>query len=297
MAKMRSKAGQQDIFGGAWTEEKLVCLQKYLSAYCRIFAENQRAQFFETWYVDAFAGTGYIPKPELEAGSLFPELEAEVTQYTEGSAVRALSLTPGFDRYLFIEQDAARAEELKKLKTRFPEKSGNLRVEAANANDFLLAWTRATEWKRTRAVVFLDPFGMEVDWTLIEALAETKAVDLWILFPLFATNRLLVKSGKIPIAWAARLTRVFGTSDWQKEFYETESSTLIEGFEITKKVADETKIKNYFVERLRSKFAAVAEPMILRNRKDAPLYLFCFAAGNERGAPTALKIAQGIIGS
>jgi hypothetical protein len=32
--------------------------------------------------------------------------------------------------------------------------------------------------------VFLDPFGMQVDWNVIEQLALTKAVDLWLLFPL-----------------------------------------------------------------------------------------------------------------
>jgi hypothetical protein len=33
-------------------------------------------------------------------------------------------------------------------------------------------------------VLFLDPYGMQVDWTTIEAIARTKAIDLRVLFPL-----------------------------------------------------------------------------------------------------------------
>lgn len=47
---------------------------------------------------------------------------------------------------------------------------------------------------RRRAVVFLDPFGMQVEWRTIERIGQTKAIDLWILFPLgVAVNRFLTK--------------------------------------------------------------------------------------------------------
>ena len=46
-------------FGGPWTAKKLETVKKYLSAYTTIFKNNLRAQYFQTIYVDAFAGTGY----------------------------------------------------------------------------------------------------------------------------------------------------------------------------------------------------------------------------------------------
>ena len=50
-------------------------------------------------------------------------------------------------------------------------------------------------------------------------------------------------------------------------------------------------IGRYFVERLKSIFPGVAEePGVLRNSTNNPLYLLCFAASNERGAPVALRI-------
>ncbi len=50
-----------------------------------------------------------------------------------------------------------------------------------DANEHLLWWCRATDWKRHRAVVFLDPYGVQVEWRTIEAIAQTKGIDLWLL--------------------------------------------------------------------------------------------------------------------
>lgn len=55
-------------------------------------------------------------------------------------------------------------------------------------------------------------------------------------------------------------------------------------------------IGRYFNERLKTIFAGVVdEPGILRNSANNPLYLFCFAAENERGAPVALRFAKHLL--
>lgn len=54
-------------------------------------------------------------------------------------------------------------------------------------------------------------------------------------------------------------------------------------------------IGRYFVERLRGIFPAVAEPRVLRNASNNPMYLLCFAAGNEKGAKIALRIAEHLL--
>jgi hypothetical protein len=62
-----------------------------------------------------------------------------------------------------------------------------------------------------------------------------------------------------------------------------------------KKASTET-IGKYFVDRLRTVFTAVADaPLVLTNSRGCPLYLLCFAAGNPRGAPIALKIANHLL--
>ena len=105
-----------------------------------------------------------------------------------------------------------------------------------------------------------------------------------------------LRHGKPPQTWANRLTRIFGTKDWEAQFYSTEESRLLEGYTITQRVANIEKIGEFFVSQLRSVFAAVADPLVLRNSQNSPLFLFCFAAANEKGAKTAVKIAQNIIG-
>jgi hypothetical protein len=64
------------------------------------------------------------------------------------------------------------------------------------------------------------------------------------------------------------------------------------------KIADFNKISSYFSERLDTIFKGVASnPRPLYNSTNNPLFLLFFAAGNERGASTAIKIANQILKS
>ena len=83
---------QQMMFGGSWTQHKLEVLSKYLRAYRLIFDRNPRARFFKTTYVDAFAGTGEIPRPALKG--FFkddPDLLKVEEGFRKGSVRRALA--------------------------------------------------------------------------------------------------------------------------------------------------------------------------------------------------------------
>lgn len=148
-------------------------------------------------------------------------------------------------------------------------------------------------------MVFLDPYGMQVEWKTIEAIAHTKGIDLWILCPLGqAVNRLLTKRQPPPDMWAERLTKFFGTDDWKKAFYRKSKQTTLFGSEDSlQKDADFDSIGKFFISRLETVFAKVApNPLPLRNSKNVPIFLLCFASANPKGAPTAVKIAQNILG-
>ena len=286
-------------FGGSWTEEKLGLLTKYLKAYLTIFTKNPRARLLRTVYVDAFAGAGYIgPKQRgtLQA-DLFEELiSVEAQGFMKGSAVRALELAPGFAEYLFLEKDPNRFGELETLKRRYPAR--RILIKNVEANGYLRKWCASIDWKTTRAVMFLDPFGMQIDWSLLEIIANTKGVDLWLLFPLgAAVMRLLQKREPPPQAWADRVTAVFGTESWRDEFYKLRTNDTLFGQEqVEEREADYQAIAEFFIRRLAGIFERVARnPRVLKNSKNCPLYLFCFAAGNPRGAPIAVKIAEDIL--
>lgn len=284
-------------FGGKWTQEKLEKVGQYLQTYSTAL----KNQSFKRVYVDAFAGTGYIQfKERDESPTLFPEFqESEFQDFVSGSAQIALNVNPPFDQYIFIEKDTNRFSELENLKVSFPHLANQILPQSSDANDFLQAFCQ-TDWSNKRAVVFLDPYSMQVKWETIEAIAKTQAIDLWILFPLgVAVNRLLKKDGNISQSVKQRLDEMFGTEEWFNEFFKPkEIRTLFDtetGFE---KTANLDSISDYFNQRLKSVFEGVAKnPLKLYNSKNNPLYLLCFAVGNPnpKANGLALKFANHIL--
>jgi len=285
-------------FGGDWTTEKLLRVKKYLTAYT-VALKNTH---FNLIYIDAFAGTGYrnIKSEESQQTLLFPDLASEdAEEFHAGSARIALETKPRFADYYFIEDDAKKCEELQKLRLDFPSQAKNIHISNDDANTALKhICTQMQKHRNLRAVLFLDPFGMNVSWQTIEAIAATKAIDMWYLFPLgVGVNRLLTKNGVIPERWQQKLDNIFGCTDWKEKFYSTEvQQDLFSDEETTTKTGDFKQIADFFVGRLNSIFAGVVKnPLPLYNSRNNPLYLLCFACGNKKGAPIALKIAGHIL--
>lgn len=87
----------------------------------------------------------------------------------------------------------------------------------------IAALCKATNWRNNRGVVFLDPYGLQVTWDTLVAIAQTKALDVWVLFPSgMGLNCLLTKSGDIPQEWQETLDRSLGTKEWRSAFYRSE---------------------------------------------------------------------------
>lgn len=287
-------------FGGRWTEDKLDVVGRYLAAYTTAL----KNQPFEKLYIDAFAGTGYRDARRIGAkGStdqqfLFPDLAASEPQaLLDGSARIALKTDPRFERYVFVERDPDRCKKLEGLKSEFPELQSRIVIRQGEANHEITALTKGS-WRNRRAVMFLDPYGMQVEWSTLEAIAATRSIDLWLLFPLgIGVNRLLLRSGDIPESWKHRLNVMLGTTDWYEQFYSVQPSTDLFGTDEDRVIkASNEVIGRYFNERLKTIFAGVAEkPRVLRNSVNCPLYQLCFAVSNKNGAPTALRIANHLL--
>ena len=154
--------------------------------------------------------------------------------------------------------------------------------------------------EKNRAVAFVDPFATQVKWTTIEAIAETEAIDLWLLFPAMAANRMLIRHGgpdSIDPSWQKKLTDLFGTSEWREAFYRPPAPSLF-GDESSEKDSYNTflNMSKFVTKRLKTIFVDANEsPLILTTTSGTPLFLFCFAASNPKGAPIAVNIANHII--
>ena len=154
-----------------------------------------------------------------------PDLaEAEPQALLDGSARLALKTAPRFDRYVFIERSPERCAQLELLKQEFPDLAKDIQIRRGEANSEIQKLCEKDSASKNRAVLFLDPYGMQVEWATIEAIARTKAIDLWVLFPLgIGVNRLLTTTARSREP-GADARSVAGHEDWYDEFYRSEST-------------------------------------------------------------------------
>jgi len=290
---MKNSTGQ--LFGGSWTEQKLEILKKYLQTYTQAL----KNQPFRKVYIDAFAGTGYRlqRKNEYNIQGVFEELEdAESANFLKGSAKLALETNPPFHRYIFIESDQSKISQLQKLCTQHPEKVKQVQIVQSDANEFIQSYCVRENWAKTRAVLFLDPFATEVEWATIEAIAQTRCIDVWILFPLMAINRLLANDPE-KVHYKV-LNQLFGTTAWFRSFYQTEKLDDIFGqsFEIVKKACNFATIAEFYKNRLKKIFSGVApHNKVFYNSRGSALFQLYFAAANPNGARIAIPIADHLL--
>ena len=271
-------------FGGRWTEAKLSALHDYLEGYTTALKNKN----FKLHYVDAFAGSG-----------TFVPTGGDAVEKT-GSAQIALR-TPGFHRYHFIEKRSRRCESLRLLAERHAPAAVN--VLEGDANQHLSDLCRATNWRNSRAVLFLDPYGMQVEWKTLEQVAATGSIDVWYLFPLSGITRQLTRQEpKMDDSKRRSLDRVLGTPAWREAFYQEAPPDLF-GDTLVERHADSPAIIQWVSDRLGEVFPRVIGPVVLRKgsrgnlNAGPPLFaLYCLISSHSpRAQKVASDIANGVI--
>jgi three-Cys-motif partner protein len=275
-------------FGGDWTREKLDRVSAYLAAFQNVL----KHQDFRLVYIDAFSGDGGV---ELR-GEELPLLE-QGREFTQGSARRAIALPQPFDRYHFIDASGRSLDKLKvfvesehsALSPRMNYHRGDVNVEIPKAISQLDA-------RKERAVVFADPFGMQLDWETIKAIGS-KPVDFWYLAPTMAINRVLTRDGQLPESWANRLDRSLGVTDWRTGFYKSSVIGTLFGSETkTEKVGGIDEIENFIHARLGTVFMMAKNRLRLSDR-GRPLFSLMFGCSNAspKAFGKATKIANHLL--
>ena len=278
----------QHLFGGVWTRIKLEALEKYLVAFNTALSK----QHFTRIYIDAFAGTG---RCDIRVNGAKTSID--------GSARRALAADPGFHKYCFIELLPKKLAALRALGADHPGKT--IEVIPSDANAALKALCAQYRWQKERAVLFLDPFGMHVEWATLQAIANTGAIDVWYLFPYAGLYRQAANNADaLDAGKEASLTRVLGTDEWRQALYVQKRQTdLFGGDDGDERSADLRKILDFVSKRLKGLFPAVTAPKVLyqgggsKNPSGAPLFALYFAASNPnpKAFGLATKIAKDIL--
>lgn len=281
-------ADDEHSFGGIWTLIKLEALGKYLVAFNNALSQ----QNFTRIYIDAFAGTGRCDI----------KVDGEKT-CVDGSARRALSTKPTFDKFCFIELRPKKLAALEALKAEYPGKS--IEIIRGDANAALKNICGKYQWRDTRAVLFLDPFGMHVEWSTLEAIAHTGAIDVWYLFPYAGLYRQAAKNADaMDSDKVESITRLLGTDEWRQAFYSRKrQSSLFDNDGGDERDVDHWEMLDFVSKRLKGLFSAVTEPKILyqggdlKNPSGAPLFALYFAASNPspKAYGLATKIAKDVL--
>lgn len=259
---------------GYWSEIKLDIVREYAAAYSTVLAAQRDPEFHHI-YVDAFAGRGY-------------HISRTTGEFIEGSPINALSVAPPFCEYHFIDLDSEKATALRELVGTRPD----VFVYEGDCNriipEHIVQRCRWEEYRR--ALWLLDPYGLDIHWSVIESAGKLRSVEVFLNFPVMDMNRNVLwrDHARVPEPNRLRMDAFWGDDSWRKVAYETKPD-LFGGHE---EKADNRTVAQAYCDHLtrHAGFAYVADPMPMRNRRGAVVYYLVFASQK----PVAQHIARAI---
>jgi three-Cys-motif partner protein len=131
-----------------------------------------------------------------------------------------------------------------------------------------------------RALCILDPYGLHLDWKVIEAAGKTGTIEIFLNFPILDMNRnvLLWNPDDVSADDVARMDTFWGDRSWREAAYSTTGNL----FGWQEKQRNEV-IAEAFRERLKkvAGFERVPDPVPMRNSKGAILYYLFFSAQKD----------------
>jgi three-Cys-motif partner protein len=277
-----------NTFGNTWTYQKIQIVELYAKAYLQIMKQYS---YWKLMYFDGFAGTGEI------------KIEGKMESQTiEGAAKRIMSIDEPriFDMYYFVELDKRKAEKLRESleqlrKTGVYVVSDDCNVKLKSLAKYLKGEV-GKDGKSYRVLAFIDPFGMNLNFSSIEEL-KGLGVDMWILAPTgIGANRLLKKDADLPETWWLKLQEFFGIpkDTLLKTFYKFQEQEDLFGDKTLIVVKDEKAVKHIkelYIKRITEVFKYVSDAYEMRNSTNSLMFHFFMASNNE----TAIKIANDIV--
>jgi three-Cys-motif partner protein len=243
---------------GIWSEVKLAIIREYAAAYTRILSKKP----LKTLYIDAYAGAG-------------KHVSRATSELVDGSPLIALNTRPAFDEYHFIDADADRAAELRRIKG----ERDDVFVYEGDCNRILLEQIlpRAKYTDFRRALCLLDPYNIDLRWEVIEAAGQMTSVELFLNFMIMDINRNALRRNpdKAIASKIEQLTKLWGDESWFEAAYDSTGNL----FGDPEKGSNE-RFEKAWRERLKKKagFKYVSEPMPMRTKTNAIIYYLYFAS-------------------
>jgi three-Cys-motif partner protein len=249
---------------GDWSILKLNIIENYAGAYTKAF--SKRGQHLRKYYIDGFSGAGLH--------------HAKGTRkQIDGSPTRALRITPPFDHFYFIDLNKDKTDYLESL---CGERS-DVSIVHDDANVYLRRLLPTIQYKHfNRALCVLDPYGLDLDWDVIELAGKSQAVDLLLNFPVMAMNRIAIwrQPERAPPEGVERMNRFWGDESWRDAAYAESQQGHLWG-DVEEEKQPNRAIVSAFRERLKKVGGfeyAIDEPLPMTNSKNAVVYYLFFAS-------------------
>jgi len=208
----------------------------------------------------------------------------------EGSPSRALKILPPFDEYYFIDIDEEKISYLQKI-------CGNrsdVHIHAGDSTEYLTKeLLPKIQFKNyERALCLLDPYGLHIDWEVMYQAGQSKAIDIFLNFPVMDMNRDAIWKNpeRVPRNGIERMTKFWGDESWKRAAYAENPQASFFGPEMVKQ--GNSEIVAAFQQRLKkvAGFKFVPKPLPMRNSTNAVVYYLFFASQK----PVAEKIINDI---
>lgn len=254
----RKKTGNFDEIG-YWSEVKLDIVKRYAAEYSKILTAQQNLSHV---YIDAFAGAGvHMSKTSQE-----PVL---------GSPLNALYVKPPFREFYYIDLDGEKVDSLRQL---VGERT-DVHIYLGDCNHILLkdVFPKVRYEHYRRGLCLLDPYGLHLNWDVIETAGKMKSIDIFLNFPIMDMNRntLWRDPDRVDANSITRMNAFWGDESWRDIAYVTNRNF----FGFPEKEDNET-IAEGFRKRLQkvARFRYVPKPVPMRNLQGAVVYYLFFAS-------------------
>ncbi len=258
-----------------WSEDKLNILRDYAAAYSTILSKKTNLKHI---YIDAFAGSGkYISET---TGKIVP-----------GSPIKVLEVKPPFYEYHFVEKNPKKLNELKKLTEEYPK----VHIYGGDCNEKLLKiiFPKVKYEDYKRALCFLDPYGIHLEWKVIQQAGKMKSVEIFLNFAILDMRRNVLRRNlnKVNESQIVRMNKFWGDDSWRNLL--SSSQLSLDLFKEKNYVTLEYKnLAIEFQSRLKNvaEFKFVPDPIPVRNKQRNILYYLFFASQNQVGYKIAKHI-------
>jgi three-Cys-motif partner protein len=188
------------------TEAKHVILRHYLKAWFPILGRwNDRILF-----MDGYAGPGEYANGEIGSPIIAIKEAMNYLNFCDKTRLRKPEVV-----FIFIEQDKKRFETLqKKIGSMRIPKEISIKLINSTFEEVTSDILESLENQKTQlapAFLFIDPFGYNLPFELIQRLMKNDKCEVFINFMYEFINRFITRDGQEKV-----MTRLFGTDEWRE---------------------------------------------------------------------------------